>query len=247
MSASSKENTVPGNILVSSARSGTNYFLAVFGKCFPEAFVVKEIFRPEGDSLALLEEFLGIGQEQIMAWVKADPLTLWQSILARAEQENRVALAKIFYYHAAPENPLWEHFRDHDKVIHLIRRNAFDVFLSRKVAQQTGKWQQFGTHSQSPEIPPLRLHREELVSFIDSQRAHVEHARRFFAKADFTELFYEDIAESTIACAERIGEILGRNIPANPIAIRLKKQKSKSNAEMVENYDEVREFDTFFI
>jgi len=236
-----------GKILLSSARSGTNFFLTVYAKCFPQDFVVKEIFRPAGDSFPQLEKLLSLGREQILELVKNDPLTLWQMIENKTAEEGRSALAKIFYYHVDQDNQLWAYFRKKNKVVHLIRRNAFNVFVSHKVANQTGKWQEFGKEAQPIEVAPLVIEKDELVAFLDRQRAHIEHTRSFFADADFTEVFYEDIAASADDCAETLCSIYGVPCPAEPISIGLRKQKSKTNEEIVANYDDVAELDTFLL
>lgn len=234
-----------GNILLSSARSGTNYLLTAYSKCFPRNFVAKEIFRPTGDSFPLIEELTGLNKDEVLALVATEPVELWQKIVSAAEAEEREALAKIFYYHVDKADPLWSHFRDNDKVIHLIRRNAFDVFLSHKVANQTGKWQEFGKNKAPTEVEPLVLNRAEVVAFMDKQRDHVDHARTFFAKADYAELFYEDIADSVDTCVKSICTVFERPLPSHPISIGLRKQKDKSNQELVANYDDVAEFDRF--
>lgn len=234
-----------GNILLSAARSGTNYFLSVYSKCFPRDFVAKEIFRPAGDSFPLIEELTGLGKDEVLALIASDPLKLWTTIVDQAAAEERNALAKIFYYHVDTENPLWAHFRDNDKVIHLIRRNAFDVFVSHKVATQTGKWQEFGKDKQPTEVEPLILDRAEIEAFLNKQRGYVDHARAYFAGADYSELFYEDIAESTETCAQAICDLYGVPLPSHSISIGLRKQKSQTNRDIVANYDEVAEFDTF--
>jgi hypothetical protein len=232
-----------GKILLSSARSGTNFFLTVYAKCFPQDFVVKEIFRPAGDSFAQLEELLSFGSDQVLQLVKNDPLALWQMIESKTAKEGRSALAKIFYYHVDQDNPIWAYFRDNNKIVHLIRRNAFDVFVSHKVGNQTGKSQEFGKDAQPTEVAPLVIDKEELMAFLDKQRTHIDQTRSFFANADYAEIFYEDIAVSADDCAETLCSIYGAPCPAEPISIGLRKQKSKTNEEIVANYAEVAQFD----
>lgn len=232
-----------GNILLSAARSGTNYFLTVYSKCFPRDFVAKEIFRPTGDSLSLIKELTSLSKDEVLSLIASDPLKLWTTIVDQAAAEERNALAKIFYYHVDTENPLWAHFRDNDRVIHLIRRNAFDAFVSHKVATQTGKWQEFGKDKQPSEVSPLILDRDEVSHFIESRKVQVENARTFFNNSDYSEIFYEDIATSVKACTQKICDIFEVKAPSKGVAISLRKQKSKRNIELISNYDEVAEFD----
>ncbi|MCA0922774.1 hypothetical protein [Pseudooceanicola nanhaiensis] len=232
-----------GNILVSSARSGTNYFLSVYSKCFPDAFVVKEIFREGGDSLPRLEELLGVGSQRILKMVENNPLRLWRNIKEACAEEEIPALAKIFYYHVEWNAPLWENFRKNDRVIHLIRQNPFDVFLSHKVAQQTGQWQKFARDGEAAPVEPLVLDPEELSKFIERQGEHIEKTRSFFKDANFSEIYYEDIAKSTEDCVAAISKIFEIDGPKQEVKIPLKRQKSATNQELVANYDEVAMFD----
>jgi hypothetical protein len=231
------------NILLSSARSGTNYFMSVYKKCFPDDIVVKEIFRKGGDSLAVLEELLDLPGEQILSLQETDPLALWRQIKAQAARQQVGAMAKIFYYHQPSDHPLWAHFRDQDRIVHLIRRNAFDVFVSYRMAQETGRWLDFGK-SDKPPVNRIRLDVQELEAFLDQQRTHLQRARHTFADSDYAEVFYEDIAASVQACAARIETIFGPLQTKPPHKIGLRKQKQTENSDLVENYDEVAHLDT---
>ena len=231
------------NLLLSSARSGTNFFLAVYGKCYPQDFVVREIFRPKFDSLPKLVSLLKLPEEEIKRLVEQDPVGLWRQITARCAETERHALAKIFYIHAEPEAELWQHFRETTKIVHLIRRNQFDAFLSQKIARQTGKWQRLRGSEDSERPPKVKLWPGATKRFLDQQQAHVDWARDTFGAADYTEVFYEDIAASAEVCAEAIQRIYGRPAAATDFDIWLRKQKTVTNAELVENYEDVQHLD----
>lgn len=233
------------NILVSSARSGTNYFMSVFSKIFPNDIVVKEIFRVGSDSLPILEEFLGIDKADISAMAERKPLEFWQMIEARCAERNCDALAKIFYYHVATDHPLWTHFRANNRVIHLIRRSAFDTYVSRELAVQTGRWQEFSKTQKPEKIEPLVINLTDLEEYLRKQKAQVEHARTFFEGADYSELYYEDIATSVEACTKAICGIMKVPVPAKPVSIGLQKQKDARNQDLIANYADIAHFDTF--
>ncbi|MEL7301273.1 MAG: hypothetical protein AAFM92_12900 [Pseudomonadota bacterium] len=229
-------------ILLSSARSGTNFFLAVYKKCFPDDFVVKEIFRRGGDNLDALAEQLGVSREQVIDLQISDPLTLWKRIKQSCESGKSAAVAKIFYYHDAENTALREHFRDNDRVVHLIRRNAFDVFLSERMARKTGQWQEF-KRTPAHEVESIELDPEELAAFRQRQTDFVSRAREFFCTADYTEIFYEDIAGSPGECATTLERIYGSLKSPAPKQVGLIRQKKKSNRELVANYDAVKHLD----
>ncbi len=229
-------------ILLSSARSGTNFFLSVYAKCFPKDFVVKEIFRRAGDNIDALARRLEMSADQVVALKEADPLELWMQVKARCAQDDIGTVAKFFYYHAPEETRLREHFRAHDRIVHLIRRNTFDVFLSERMARETGRWQEF-KKTKAPQVDPVELDVAELEAFRQRQIDYVTQAREFFSGGNYTEIFYEDIAASPALCAARIEEIYGPLQSAAPQQIGLVRQKKKTNRELVANYDAVSHLD----
>jgi len=230
-------------MLVSTARSGTNYLLAVYQKCFPDEFVVKEIFRRDGDSFQQLEKLLRINNDEAIRMARYDALGLWQKVKVAAARGNRRAAAKIFYYHQQSSDPIWSHFKSNDQVIHLIRRNPFDVLVSLKVATLTNKWMDFGEKNSRPKDVGLSLDRSEVLSFIQEQHDYVEAKREFFRGADYHEVFYEDVKDSENTLAATLCAMRGVDAPSAPVKIGLKKQKVRSNAEIVLNYDAVADLD----
>ena len=232
-----------GTILVSSARSGTNFLLSVYRKIFPDEFVMNEIFRSGSDSFAILRDLLNIDQDEAARLAEEDPVGLWQMVKTASQQKNKKSIAKIFYYHQKKENPIWKHFHENDTVIHLVRRNPFDVLVSHKIATQTGLWQDFGREAGRREDISLRLDVAELDAFIQRQYNYVEYVRNFFKDSDFTEVFYEDIQASANSCAAVLRGIKGVSETGDDINIALKKQKNRHNRELVVNYDEVSHLD----
>lgn len=229
-------------ILLSSARSGTNFFLTVYKKCFPNDFVVKEIFRKGGDNLDAIAEQLDTTRDQVVTLQEAAPLELWTRIKESCYRTGNSAVAKIFYYHDAENDALREHFRQHDRVVHLIRRNAFDVFLSERMARKTGQWQEF-KKTPPHEVQSIKLDPDALKSFRQRQTDFVTQARAFFGSGDYTEVFYEDISASPEECASCLEQIYGSLQSPAPEHIGLLRQKKKSNRELVANYDAVEHLD----
>ncbi|QKK02411.1 MAG: hypothetical protein HND55_06970 [Pseudomonadota bacterium] len=232
------------SILISSARSGTNYFLSVYQQCFPRDLVVKEIFREQGDSLPQLKRALGLSEDRILAMVRTQPSALWRLLMQHAGRSGVGVIAKIFYYHVAADDPLWMLFRRRARIVHLIRRNAFNIFLSREIARKTGQWQVF-RHEMPSRRGNRRVHigRGELEAFMSLHQQRVAAVRTRYADADYHEVFYEDIEDSIDACARRVCAIFGSGQPPEQPKIALKKQKRERNEALVVNYDDVADLD----
>ncbi len=232
-------------ILISSARSGTNYFLNVYAKCYQNDFVAKEIFRKGGDSLTALEELLQLPRDRILSIQETNPSELWRRIEKSCDLHSRRAIAKIFYYHVPEDGTLWKLFQAKTRVVHLIRRNAFNAFLSREIAQQTGRWQEFvGNNNRHPFAGRLRLDPVQLENYISSQRAHLSRIRKLYVECDYHEVFYEDISESIECCVAIMPDIFGELDSEAPSSINIERQKKAANEDLVLNYDEVAHFDT---
>lgn len=238
------------SILLSWPRSGTNYFLAVYSKIFPDDIVFDEIFRKGGDNLAKLSYTLKIDKIKILELLEKDPCKLWNMIEQNASQQGAKAIVKVFYYHSSNASKLWNNFRDKNKIIHLIRRNPFDAFLSYKIATQTGVWKVLsssgsdeGNEKKVPEIVPFQVSIAEVEEFLARRRLHMARCRSFFSSHDFKEIFYEDISSSVEACTGTIGNLFGVAIPDHPIEISIRKQRDRDSRELLLNYEDVASFD----
>ena len=231
-------------ILLSSGRSGTNYLLAVYAEMFPKDLVLKEIFRPKSDSLRLLSQFIGRNDAEIVELANNNQVQLWTEISAQSEAQGRRAIAKIFYSHTQADGLLMKHFREKNTVIHLIRRNFFDVFVSIVVAQKTGKWQSFVGDAFTPAPESFALNRAEVERFFRQRTKEIQTARAYFSgNPNYHEVFYEDIASDPLLCAKAIGAIFNVN-PDKKILIDQHRQKYLPNSVLVTNYSEVKDLDT---
>lgn len=233
-------------ILVSKARSGTNFFLDVYANSVPNSTSFREIFRPTGDSFLSIKRTLGLEQGEYLELVKDDPLQIWLRLEDVSQRSGQRFIAKIFYDHAAEHQNLWEHFRDRNQVIHLIRRNPFDSFVSLNVARQTGKWLQ-EKDTVTPFLPkPFSLPRAKVEAYISQAEEHIDTTRAFFRDATYREVFYEDISASAQRCAETICDVLQEEVATERVKSRMQKQKNYTNQSIVSNYSEICDLDRHF-
>ncbi len=244
-------------ILISTERSGTNYFLNAYSKMFPGNLVLGEIFREMGDSLSDLRRILGVDKDQALEIVRKQPLETW----ARLPPGS---IAKIFYNHASRNSELWNYFRKHDRVIHLIRSDHLENFISLKVAEQSDVWidrkvtlrqrlrslrkslksgrlRSVGAQKVPVSVQPFCVDPYELESFIRKRKENVRWCRDYFATADYHEVWYEDIAVSANMCADAIGRIY--KVKPRNLVVDTKKQSKGDPRSLVLNYSEIVQFD----
>jgi hypothetical protein len=210
---------------------------------FPKDTVLKEIFRSGSDSLSQLSPLLGRSNPEIIELAKENPLALWREITDRAERQGKATLAKIFYYHTPADSPLMKHFHENCNVIHLIRRNLFDCYVSGALARMTGQWQGFEGDATTRPPEPFTIDRADLEKFLRQRTKEIELTRAYFAgKSQYYEVFYEDIASGAYDCAKAIGKIFDAKADTN-ISVRQRKQKALPNSKLIANYDDVSDLD----
>lgn len=233
-------------ILVSKARSGTNYFLDVYSNRVRNSTSFREIFRPAGDSFALIEKTIGLEKEAYLELLHDDPLQIWQKLEEVSQKTRTRFMAKIFYDHASERQELWNYFRDRNRVIHLIRRNPFDSLVSLNVARQTGIWLHTKAAKSLSAPEPFVLSRAKMEAYIARSQDQVKTTRAFFRGADYSEAFYEDIGTSVQHCADTIAGIFDMKAATEQVKTGMRKQKNYTNQSIVSNYDEIKDLDRNF-
>lgn len=211
---------------------------------FPEDIVLKEIFRPKSDSLHLISPYIEKFDAEIVAMANGDQLSLWNEITKRSKDNESRSIAKIFYYHSPADSPLMRRFREKSNVVHLIRKNLFDVYVSGALARRTSQWQSFVGDDDTPAPEPFSIDRSELTKFFKQRLEEIRVAREYFnGRPNYHEFFYEDLAEDPGHCANAIAKVFG--VQTDPdMTISQRKQKSVPNKELITNYAEVADLDT---
>lgn len=125
------------------------------------------------------------------------------------------------------------------RVIHVIRRNVIDILLSKETAAARG-----ALHAHSGDAVAavrVRLPTETLLERIASHERQVEQARARFARLrlPYREVFYEDLVREN-AEFDSLFDFLGTEPPGDRLSSPLQKLNPTSQADVIENYDEVR-------
>ncbi|MGH8249943.1 MAG: hypothetical protein ACREVI_04475 [Steroidobacteraceae bacterium] len=141
-------------VIVTRSRSGSN-LLCSFLESHPRAFVWREIFRrPHYFTPKLTQRLVG----------------------GRYLRRFRVVAYKVFYYHRVPED-YWERLISDDRIriIHLIRTNFLETYVSLKQASASRKWESFDTDSSpSPEHSTIHLNIADMMAFLNQNRNLIE-------------------------------------------------------------------------
>jgi len=126
------------------------------------------------------------------------------------------------------------------RVIHLIRRNALDVVLSKEAgAARRGVLHAREGHA--VEAVRIRLRTEDLLERMNAHEREIERARARFRRIGlpYCEVVYEDLVRDEESGFASLFQFLG--VRAEPVSSALQKVNPTSHEELIENYGEVRE------
>jgi LPS sulfotransferase NodH len=125
------------------------------------------------------------------------------------------------------------------RIIHLIRRNALDVVLSKEAGAARGGRLHAREGNQVEQVR-LNLDTESLLRRMTLHERAIAGARVRFRRVGlpYTEVVYEDLAADESGFAS-LFEFLG--VEAAPVSSSLQKLNPTSHEELIENYGEVRD------
>lgn len=237
-------------MLLTASRFGGSYFLDVFGRLRPNDIVLQDIFSRDGASLAAQSDLLGLPQKEISELANREPGELWRLLRAASEREKCHVIAKVYYYHLPRDSAVWGDLAG-SRVVHMVRRNLFDAYLSRLQAERNKLWQaneesRIREANTAVEVDPKKARR-----FIQERREQISWVRRRFSAADYHEISYEDVAAGPNRCKRVVKGIFGVELQYGAVAESIKagrvRLKRSSNADVIENYGDVAHLDRAYL
>ncbi|WP_422018759.1 hypothetical protein [Roseibium sp.] len=234
-------------VILSSGRCGGRYVSHVIRSAFPGSCVFGEIFRKGGDSIATLATKLQTTEDEVKTQLAQHPQTIWRNL--DSVNNSNINAARIFYYHRKRNSELWETLREDTRIVHVIRRNPFNILVSRKIAEKTGVWENSKNTINIPHFNTVVMQPDYVKQEIRKYISDVEWARDKFIKNDYHELYFEEICYSAKTCATMLREILSDwELPFNPeVTIGLQRIKNSGNFEIVKNYADIAYLDHRFL
>lgn len=237
--------TLTASVLMSSARFGANYFLNVLRVVWPQALILGEIFRKGGDTHKVLSQLLSQEVDVVKARASTDAEGLWRDVLQAAP--HQLVIAKAFYYHQPHSAAIWPALAQGTKVIHLVRANLFDAYVSRELAVRSRLWSLRIDETVPPQATaPMHINPTAAEAYVRERLADINWCRTTYAGTDFTEITFEEISRSPRRCAETIGRVFGPGamcLPPGEIKSSTARIKKVSNADLILNYPDVAHLD----
>jgi LPS sulfotransferase NodH len=151
---------------------------------------------------------------------------------------------RIFYGHSRQDSAasrVWDYLaEDRDvRVIHLVRNNLLESFVSESVARRTGEWLRRLNEEAPPAPDPFEADVRECEKYFNNISSMHVWAREHFAGHPFLELSYEEMCSEYQATLDRTFELLG--VAPVPVCAPYRKQASRPVRDQLSNFAQLRE------
>jgi LPS sulfotransferase NodH len=251
------KNTFGNNrfVIVTTARTGSNLLVRTINRapkitCYGE--IMKQEFRQESSAeqfFLQLSEILGLSVQYLEKLQVNNPSEFLNLIF---DSKNAGILGfKLFYRHAREDvrKTIWQGLQEHQeiKIIHLLRRNLLDTYMSLQYAHLTDQWI-LPTFAYKEKIESLDRYDREMLSinprvllnFFEITSKYIQETKTMFAHHKYLELYYENLDSQYDREIEKAFNFL-----EVPLIIKEQptiKQRSKTNRERIKNYQELLGF-----
>jgi LPS sulfotransferase NodH len=233
-------SSVNNFVIVSSARSGSNFLVSLlnnsftrvqcFGEVFKEGFVASDYDVGLAETLAIdIVSFPSLmSGEKLQRLIDGSTGTLW------------VCGSKIFMYHArAPEeNSVWDMLRaGATPLIGLLRNNLLDRYVSLKYAERSGQWMSLDANAFN-DSGQITIDIENLARFFHESEVQDDEVRTLVG-SDGLMLDFDELVTRTDQVIAQLSGFLGLQ-PTDAPASFVHKQSSRPMASKVSNYTAVK-------
>jgi len=231
-------------IVLSEPRSGSNYLIHLLNN-HPSVLCYGEIFQPEfhlDNPGPTVFDYFGVFK--VFRLLRSTfPLFFVRHLVFKKHRASLKAVGfKIFYEHASKGKPkdIWSYLRSLEdlRVLHLKRKNALRIIVSRKLAEKTGVY--YLKKDQKGETNTLKLFLDykECLKFFKRLEAQRLKYDSFFKKHKILQIYYEDLVKHKRLSENRICDFL--DVKKRPLKCKLARQNTRSLRRIIVNYDSLK-------
>lgn len=228
-------------VIVSTQRSGSTWLVDVLNR-IDNTVVYGELFLRQKrvwDAGALdYPRYVDLDRSQ-HSWVR--PFSVFAYLDGLYDRPGAVGF-KLMYSHLRhyPEviAYLWRH---RVNVVHLVRRNYFNIIISREMVQARGQAHLVGDRTQM-ETPQLHFEPSRLIREMQwmERRLNIMRGLLKSLRLPTYEVAYEDLVADT-AYFEKIRRLLGLDTNSTVPQSALHKITDRCHADLISNYQEVKQ------
>jgi hypothetical protein len=231
--------------LITSSRFGGRLLESTFEQVVPNALPLGEIFRKNSRLSKRAELTLERYSDGLSIRLREDPTAALEDLCDL--DPNNDLLARIHYYHIDRTSPVWGRIASRTRIIHVIRRNLFDAYVSHRISTDHGVWR-ITNDASSTDLcgeNSLSISPSEVSRYIENRKSDVEWCRVTFSGAQYQEVYFEDIVISAGVRSSLISQCIGKDILEDPISRSNQSSRIKTicNADLISNYGAVAHLD----
>jgi LPS sulfotransferase NodH len=171
-----------------------------------------------------------------------DPIKFIETFVFREMPLNVQAVGfKLFYYHAqeAKTQEIWQYLQANQelKIIHLVRKNLLQTYISQQIALTTNSWY-LKSGKQVKNNPAIALDYEQTRKAFEETKKLEADNDTFFQNHQVIKVFHEDLVKDNIAGMAKIQNFL--NVKTTPVSISTQKRSPQSLQQVIQNYSELK-------
>lgn len=225
-------------VVLATQRSGSSYLCSLLDK-HPAIRCVEEIFMPRNRNAITYRTWRSASlRRRLEHWLRRQrSIDAYLEELCRKQPPLDAFGFKLMYGQAEryPEVVEWCS-KNGVKVVHLIRRNALKMVVSRQVALKRGVY----LSTRPVEAVTVNLDTRQLVQELQQSDSLVQHNRQLFSSLPYLETGYEDLMADRDEELRRILTFLDCEVNLQ-LSSELVKTSPDSLESLIANYGEVRE------
>lgn len=225
-------------VVLTSPRSGSNFLMSQICS-HKQAHIFGELFNPTNVLAAYYGWPFPLYKKEnksfFMNYRNDKPIEFLDKYIYRKyDKRIKVVGFKLFYDHRSNEE-VWDYLLSNNiKIIHLIRTNFLDSYVSLLIAQKNSIWK--STKKINKNII-VNVDVEKMLRYFRSIEDNIMENTRFFKNSDILEVSYDDLfTEKTIKDVLDFLNLEFQNLQSDYI-----KQNSPEISEKIENFEEVKE------
>lgn len=229
-------------VIIGHGRSGSTVLVLALRE-HPDLMVHSEIFNEEPASRAqsMIDCTRPYGEHE-------DGADYLQSVVFRKPTDPTVRGIgfKIFYEHGQEcpaTSTAWDYLRSERDihVVHLVRRNLLEAWISFEVAERSGWWTLSAADARPSSVPPFSINPNRIERFFRRINRSRALTQRVFSDHPFLEVEYErGICTDFQGTADRVFHFL--DVSSVPVQPRLEKQAFLPPHRQVLNLEELRRY-----
>ena len=168
-------------------------------------------------------------------------MSFWKVILEKYKLDKPVIGAKIFYFHRE-DDEIWRYFASsRTPVIHLVRGELIDSYLSLKLAEVSGIWKQPRNKKTDAEHDRnISVDLADFENYCRRMERYIDRTRLLFGDNPSLQVEYSSLVSDRQNSMSAVYSFLG--LPDHETAPRLSKQLSRNREELITNWDETASF-----